>query len=84
MPLKRVRTAYKAFSPLTLTHPRKKILMRFCAFSRVNPNRAGTGFAYAPSLRQCVRLRTRIHAHAYAHADQEDPMLYSGLLAVLK
>jgi hypothetical protein len=61
MPLKRARTAYKAFSPLALCHPCKKILMSFCAFSRVNPNRAGMAFAYAPSLRQCVRLR----AYAY-------------------
>jgi hypothetical protein len=66
MPLKRARTAYKAFSPLALCHPCKNLVMRSYAFSRVNPNRAGMAFAYAPSLRQCVRLRAyaymRVHA----------------------
>jgi hypothetical protein len=75
MPLKRVRTAYKAFSPLALCHPFKKILMRSCAFSRVNPNGAGTGFAYAPSLRQ--RMRPRLHAHAYARTQARKTLCFT-------
>lgn len=76
MPPKRTRTAYKPFSPLALCHPFKKILMRPCAFSGVNPNRLGTGFAYAPSLRQRVRLRIHAYTRTYAHAPRSIAFAY--------